>query len=85
MNLPGDAQQVGSSLELLEEFGAGAVQKMEDELELGSPPNLLEVYSLLPWFCFVSKYFLCLVSVELLSSIQISCCLFSANSAMLKL
>ncbi len=44
MNLPGDAQQVGSSLELLEEFGAGAVQKMEDELELGSPPNMLEVY-----------------------------------------
>jgi hypothetical protein len=43
MNLPGDAQQVGSSLELLEEFGAGAVQKMEDELELGSPPNMLEV------------------------------------------
>ncbi|CAM6039031.1 unnamed protein product [Sphagnum compactum] len=42
MNLPGDAQQVGSSLELLEEFGAGAVQKMEDELELGSPPNMLE-------------------------------------------
>ncbi|CAM6016571.1 unnamed protein product [Sphagnum balticum] len=34
--------EVGSSLELLEEFGAGAVQKMEDELELGSPPNLLE-------------------------------------------
>ncbi|CAK9205334.1 unnamed protein product [Sphagnum troendelagicum] len=42
MNLPGDAQHVGSSLELLEEFGAGAVQKMEDELELGSPPNVLE-------------------------------------------
>jgi hypothetical protein len=34
--------EVGSSLELLEEFGAGAVQKMEDELELGSPPNMLE-------------------------------------------